>query len=229
MVVTQIVTKGAPMIARGISSVFNAVKRITVNPFAGKTLLQGAKSIGASVVKLGATGGTYGVSQEVTKSIITGKPIEWGGVVKSGIVGASFGLNPMGTTAGLITGAGSVLYNQAKQGGNSVSNLWNKTPSAKDYMPMVQTPNWNDIIASMKGAMQPPSYNVSVAPPSTNITMETPSSGGYSFSPSVSAGGGMGEILPLMLLMAGGAGALGYGLGRRKKKKYKKRKRRKNR
>jgi len=61
----------------------------------------------------------------------------------------------------------------------------------------------------------------------TNINLESPSMQTPSFSPSVSVGGGMGDMLPLLLLLAGGAGVAGYALGKRKKKKkkYKKRKR----
>lgn len=204
-----------PVIGKAI---VNGVKRITVNPFAGKTMKEGLKSIGSGAVKTGVAGGTAAAAYTATESTITGEPVDFNKVLKSTIIGVSAGSSPLATILGFGTG---VTKNIVKEG----MSLFNQ---GKSMIPANWQPKTPDL--PQTGNFDMPSFSFSQAP--INIEMQSPQvpqtgGAGFSFSPSVSAGGGMGEVLPLMLLLAGGGALGGYALGRKKRKKYKKRKRRK--
>lgn len=209
----------------------NIVKRATSNPFAGLTLKQGVTKIGANTAKLGISGLAAGTAFELSRSTASNTPFDIKRAATGTIYGISAGLSFPAAIIGTFSGGTQKAINtMAGQGGNILDVIRQSKPVPAQGMSKIS--DYDRTIGDLKNMFKSiptasPVVNLtsggySAAP--VNVSMPSPS---YGFSPSVSAGGGMGEILPLMLLLAGGAGGIGYIAGKRKKKKYKRRKKRK--
>ncbi len=208
---------GGNILKMGFTGVKNLIQRSTTNPLAGATTLKaGVQTFGKKVLGASIGGLSAGTAFQTSRNVLSGKPFDAKDILKSGLVGASFGLNPLGAMSGIAAGTTEAIIGKGKHidlGGYTLPNIdAPKTPTID-----IQAP---DLSGFNIPQMQP-----------INISMQTPqtpsvSSGG--FSPSFSVGSGGSDILPLLLL-AGGLGLGGLALAKRKKKKkkkkYKKRKR----
>lgn len=211
----------APGVIKGFS---NVIKRATTNPFAGVTVKQGLKNIGGKAFGLGISGAATGTAYGISKSLASGEPASIKTIFKGAGYGVSAGLSLPGAVFGEIAGLGQktvrvgtdlVKKLPTSNMNNPTTPTWNLNPY--DKLPNIDIPHFPEKI-TMEGL--PTNIQMPAAAP---VNISLPSS---SFSPSVSAGGGIGDILPLLLLMGAGAGVVGYAVGKRKKKKkYKKRKR----
>lgn len=217
--------------ARGLSNLF---KRATSNPFAGVTVKQGMSTAGKSVAGGALKGAQIGAASAGAYSLASGEPLSFKHLAKSTAYGVTFGISLPGALAGWAAGTGKTV---AKNVGKEVKSMVSPTtPYGKsqigvndDKEALLTQLDW--LKHQVTNTSHLPSFAGGGSPLTApvNIQMTAPSAPtapGFSFSPSVSAGGGMGEILPLLLLLGAGAGAAGYAIGKRKRKKYKKRRRR---
>lgn len=223
--------QGIKGISRGVSNLF---KRATSNPFAGVTVKQGFSTAGKSVLGGALKGAQIGAASAGAYSIATGDPLSLKHLGKSTAYGVTAGISLPGAALGYLAGSGKKIeqtvsdtlkqraagssagYGVSQIGVNDTAESLNtQLDWLKNQAKNMQVP---PITAGVSSPLTAP-VNISMAPP-------TASAPGFSFSPSVQAGGGMGEVLPLLLLLAGGAGAAGFALGKRKRKKYKKKRRR---
>jgi len=219
------IAKGAKVVS--VASKTNFVRNIgskVANIFRSQAATPLKKKLGKSAVFVGAAGlGSYAITGDVPKPTI-----------RTAAGYTSYQLNPFGALYGALSGGGRKLIEEANSGTRNILDLIKQQPKpSMDNLGMSKMSDYdryqNDLKNLIKGMPTPqtPNFVTNItSPPSSpvNVSMPSPS---YGFSPSISAGGGMGEILPLMLLLAGGMGLGGYLIGKRKKKKYKKRKKRK--
>lgn len=196
-----------------------------------KPLMPIGKGISGFLSNLGtkaAKGAGAAIAGGIAYNAITGKPIyDINNILKGAELGLAVGISPISAIVGAAGGTGSVVLSKAEsQGVSSASDIeaiFNKLRNEEiNFMQNLpnQTPqNISITYPDLSGLsnMTMPSYSGM-----TPMNMSMPS-----FSPSVSmqTGGGMSEILPLLLALGGGLGAFAYYKHRKKKKrKYKKRK-----
>jgi len=197
---------GAARAARG--AIGRALGRATTNPLAGATgvrsalNLMGGRSagvaasiLGGTAVYSGLTGQKFAPSLKKTALISSGVGV--GGIpalLGGGISASTFFAKKFGASAGA---KGRDLFTNARKIETDYRSVFPNLPST-NYAP------------------------------ETVFNMTAPSapavSSGDVFAPSVSAGGGGGDMLPLLLALAAGSGGLGYLLGRKRRKKRKRKK-----
>lgn len=217
-----------PSIKTGAMAALDVVPAGKISKVAKAGIL--VKSLGKGATNMMKTTSAQSIKKVIGKTVRFGSAAALGSYAITGelpqptkrtVAGyLSWQLNPFASIAGGVSGAG-------REAVQAISSLSNPTPSAMDFLP-------KEIIDKIPTSLPDFVSNVNLSAPPSNVNIQLPQSmampspsTGLSFSPSISAGGGMGEILPLLLLLGGAAGAAGYVVGRKKKKKYKRRKKRK--
>jgi len=186
----------------------------------GGRILQTIKKLGGyvgigqpqSVKQVLKNTATFGVAYVAGNYLATGKLPNPSLRTVAGYAGAQ--LNLPATIAGAIHGAGSDILATVREKVKPPVDI-NANPYANF--------NLNEIKDILRSQQMPSNQQVFNLPSPAPVNIQLPS---QSFSPSISAGGGGSDLLPLLLLGIGGAGLGGYLLGKkkkRKKKKYKKR------
>jgi len=212
----------------GGKSLFNFAKTFTtqktVNPLAGVTgaknlVMKGLKNVGTGIMAGSIAAGAY----TAAKSISSGRPLDSGSLIravsKGGGIGGAIAASPLagilGAGVGGAQAAGAAVGDFAKGIADPFKDI-NPT-SPLNNLPSINV-TYPEMDFSKLGGVLP------TAP--QNFIFESPSVGaGLNPSFSIGTGGGMGELLPLLLLGGGILGGFALGRKKRKKKKYKKRRR----
>jgi len=235
--VVNLVTPLGPKVMSGAGSILSTIAKGAKNLVSTRAL---APAMGTSqpilnTLKKAATGAGIGITSYGAYSAVKGvQESNAPNILKAATSGAGLAVSPVGSTLGFLSGTGTMTANQIK---TKVQNLFglgkSRIEDATNIFkglpnPINQQPNINITLPDISRGTMP---DLIPQLPQT-IYFESPQtpSLSYATNPSFSLGGvgGMGDNLPLMLMMMMGVtGAGGYLLGKRKKKRYKKKRKHK--
>lgn len=223
--------KASSSIIKGISSLSNrGITGIKNSVAATKALLTGGAKNAATKILAGVgTGAAVGASYDIARATAAGEKVNFNTVLHGATLGLAGGVSKVGAIAGTGTGTVQGMLNKIFPPTSSTGfqeKVYNATQSVADSITRTDMKNmfdsFNQSISNGLSGMQIPQTPIMYLE-----TPQVPNYGGGGFNVSMPSTG-IGENLPLlMLLLAGGAGFAGYKIGKRKKKKYKKRERRK--
>lgn len=210
----------------------NLIKSKTISPAAGLPIGKIPKALGKAALGGAIAGTTINLAYQGSKGTITGETPNIMDVIesarKSAQLGATFGISPIGALFGTVRGTEILTGKKAK---DVILNLFGATQDNISKIPDTITSKIPDFPNTIT-----PTNTFNISYPSDLQGFSGPQGVYYQapspvFSPSLSLQGsaGMGDNLPLLLmLLGGGAGIGGYILGKRKRKKKKKYKKRRS-
>jgi hypothetical protein len=228
-------SRAGPLLGRIVTGAKNIFSRATVNPFAGRTVKEGFKAVGKTLLGGATSGGVLGASIGVARYGAGVEPNILSAIKRGVTFGVAGGLSIPGAVIGAVSGYGERGVKAGINEARSFLDKFKETPQEIRYPQsgmfpgMVDTSTTNNNYLDQLRDMGMPSYQMG----DTVLNFPaTPSAGGIgSFgSPQIDVNmpsmGGM-DFSTLLMLMGLGVGG-GYLAGRkRKKKKYKKKKKRK--
>lgn len=193
--------------AQGLKNLGSFVKKeLVVNPIARLKAKAGGIGISLGVLGLGRYAATGNLK------LPSGREV----AAVSG-----FAINPIAASIGLAEGGFTKVRNVTSSAYDKAKNeFYSLTKPDVPAIPTIPA----DVLNMINGYRTPNTSTViDFSPASTPVNVTLPSS---SFSPYTQVGGGgIGEMLPLLLLLGGGAALGGYALGKHKRKKRKSKKR----